>query len=238
MACFSWMPPRSSMPRPAAVSGSSVRSGTISLTEPTMVVLPTPNPPAIRILTVSGARGRPGWRGQSRPRPSLTFCSRSRSEVREIGRGGVGGDPARLQQVAEHDATTLTGRSSWAASSATATGFAHNRRIRACSGCGRAARSGGGSTAVTVVMRVKSVRLGRVRPPVSVNGRTSRPPRRLRSPHSPLSVTAMPARGAALRCSPIFFTSMFIWYATTPTSAPWLVSTTRCAPGPAVLRIR
>src|SRR4051812_19770685 len=48
----------------------------------------------------------------------------------------------------------------------------------------------------------------------------------------------MPARGAALRCSPIFFTSMFIWYATTPTSAFGPVSTTRWAPGPAEVRIR
>ena len=46
------------------------------------------------------------------------------------------------------------------------------------------------------------------------------------------------ARGAALRCSPIFFTSMFIWYATTPTSAPWPVRTARWAPGPAAVRIR
>ncbi len=52
---FSSMPFRSSTSSPAAVSGSSVRSGVISLTAPTMVVLPTPKPPAMRIFTVSGA---------------------------------------------------------------------------------------------------------------------------------------------------------------------------------------
>src|SRR5262245_7017973 len=43
-------PVRSSTPSEASVISSSVRSGGISLTEPTMVVLPTPKPPAITIL--------------------------------------------------------------------------------------------------------------------------------------------------------------------------------------------
>src|SRR5690349_402315 len=38
------------MPSPISLSISSVRSGGISLTEPTRVVLPTPNPPATRIF--------------------------------------------------------------------------------------------------------------------------------------------------------------------------------------------
>ena len=38
-----------------SLSGSSVRSGLISLTAPTRVVLPTPKPPAMRILAVDGA---------------------------------------------------------------------------------------------------------------------------------------------------------------------------------------
>ena len=42
------------MPTLAVVSGSSVRSGLISLTAPTSVVLPTPKPPAIRILAAAG----------------------------------------------------------------------------------------------------------------------------------------------------------------------------------------
>ena len=36
------------------LSASSVDSGRISLTEPTRVVLPTPKPPATRILAVAG----------------------------------------------------------------------------------------------------------------------------------------------------------------------------------------
>ena len=38
----------------SAVISSSVRSGSTSLTEPTIVVLPTPKPPAMRILTAIG----------------------------------------------------------------------------------------------------------------------------------------------------------------------------------------
>src|SRR5690606_32696202 len=93
---FCSMPSRSSTSRPAVVSGSSVRSGTISLTEPTMVVLPTPKPPAIRILTVSGA---------SEPAKAIPHFLK---QVQVRGRAGhrarrTDGDPARLQQVAEQD---------------------------------------------------------------------------------------------------------------------------------------
>src|ERR1700754_659423 len=42
---------RSSMPTLFSVSCSSVRNGRISLTEPTSVVFPTPNPPATTIFT-------------------------------------------------------------------------------------------------------------------------------------------------------------------------------------------
>lgn len=47
-------PVRSSVPMLAVVMVSSVLSGSISLTEPTKVVLPTPNPPATRSLTAVG----------------------------------------------------------------------------------------------------------------------------------------------------------------------------------------
>src|SRR4051794_591836 len=43
-------PVRSSTPAPTALSTSSVRSGVISLIVSTMVVLPTPKPPAMRIF--------------------------------------------------------------------------------------------------------------------------------------------------------------------------------------------
>ena len=39
---------------PGSLSGSSVRNGRISVRDPTRVVLPTPKPPAIRILMVTG----------------------------------------------------------------------------------------------------------------------------------------------------------------------------------------
>ena len=42
---------------PRSLRISSVRSGRISLTEPTSVVLPAPKPPAIRILIVIGTPG-------------------------------------------------------------------------------------------------------------------------------------------------------------------------------------
>src|SRR6185312_13563865 len=48
-------PKLSSTPTPAWVMVSSVVSGLISLTEPTMVVLPTPKPPTITILTAARA---------------------------------------------------------------------------------------------------------------------------------------------------------------------------------------
>ena len=51
---FRSTPLMSSMPTLRSLSGSSVRSGRISLMEPTSVVLPAPKPPAMRILAVVG----------------------------------------------------------------------------------------------------------------------------------------------------------------------------------------
>src|ERR1700750_1897870 len=48
---------RSSTPTDSLVTRASVRSGTISETEPTRVVLPTPNPPAMTIFVDAAARG-------------------------------------------------------------------------------------------------------------------------------------------------------------------------------------
>jgi hypothetical protein len=59
----------SSTSRPASVMISSVLSGLISLTEPTMVVLPTPNPPTTTIFSPWLAVFRSG------ARPST--CSKS-----------------------------------------------------------------------------------------------------------------------------------------------------------------
>src|SRR6266851_1047728 len=53
-------PLRSSKPTLALVRASSVRNGRTSLTAPTNVVLPAPNPPATRILnTASGLSAAP-----------------------------------------------------------------------------------------------------------------------------------------------------------------------------------
>src|SRR3569833_1807643 len=57
---FCSIPERSSTPSDAVVMTSSVRSGGTSLTEPTIVVLPTPNPPAMSTLTAVAVRFRRG----------------------------------------------------------------------------------------------------------------------------------------------------------------------------------
>src|ERR1700753_2126980 len=50
VVAFDSTPDRSSTPSLLSLISSSVDIGAISLTEPTMVVLPTPNPPAMRIF--------------------------------------------------------------------------------------------------------------------------------------------------------------------------------------------
>ena len=58
-------PSRRSSRAPGSLSGSSVRSGRISVTEPTSVVLPAPKPPAIRILMATGAAAGPAAASES-----------------------------------------------------------------------------------------------------------------------------------------------------------------------------
>src|SRR5882672_7029454 len=82
-------PDRSSMPVPASVRISSVRIGPISLTEPTIVVLPAPKWPAMRILTAVGRKVPPASEGVE------TMHDRLEDEVgrrRGAGRGGPGDD--------------------------------------------------------------------------------------------------------------------------------------------------
>src|SRR5215472_8275870 len=55
-------PSRMSTCMPGWLRGSSVRSGRISVTDPTRVVLPAPNPPATRSLMVTGTSGWPSAR--------------------------------------------------------------------------------------------------------------------------------------------------------------------------------
>src|SRR5262245_47344515 len=59
---FCSTPSISSVSMPAKLSGSSVCSGLISLTEPIIVVLPTPKPPEISTLMPSGiGLESPSW---------------------------------------------------------------------------------------------------------------------------------------------------------------------------------
>ncbi|GAB4103708.1 hypothetical protein GCM10028790_27270 [Micromonospora taraxaci] len=77
--------PGSSTPIPAVVISASVVRGAISEIAPTVVVLPTPKPPATRILTgIGGAAGLPTGGVGSAP-----------DEGWYGGGGALGGGPAR-----------------------------------------------------------------------------------------------------------------------------------------------
>src|SRR5690349_19025410 len=93
------MPSRSSTPMPAAVSRSSVRSGSISEIASTNVVLPTPNPPAIRILT-----GDSSWASVSYP-GKVVPDSHEQVDVGRFGRfeGRPVMDQTPVRQLAEKD---------------------------------------------------------------------------------------------------------------------------------------
>src|SRR5919197_242132 len=94
---------RSSTPTLAAVMTASVVNGVISLTAPTSVVLPTPNPPATTILTACGVP-RPRWRLSD-----LTEAIQhpfQQGQVGAVARAGrpVDGDQALLGHVADQHA--------------------------------------------------------------------------------------------------------------------------------------
>src|SRR6476469_321179 len=80
----------------AAVSVSSVVSGSISLTEPTNVVLPTPKPPAIRILT---------WMGNKSDKPSEAINHRLQNGriVGVLARCELRDHHTEFDQVGQHD---------------------------------------------------------------------------------------------------------------------------------------
>src|SRR6476646_1836228 len=89
---------RSSTPTDSLVTRASVRSGTISDTEPTMVVLPTPNPPAITIFVDA----------EVRPPSECTESTEGPFEEVEafvvggvLGQGRLHVDVALLDQVAQ-----------------------------------------------------------------------------------------------------------------------------------------
>src|SRR5215469_3171860 len=94
-------PPRSSVAMLALDRVSSVRSGRTSLTAPTSVVLPAPNPPATTILN---AANRPSGRESERPEPMQHLLEQVAAGL--LGRGLLrhDGDPAARDEVGEEDA--------------------------------------------------------------------------------------------------------------------------------------
>src|SRR5215216_3797459 len=91
----------SSTPTLFSVSSSSVRSGLISLIEPTSVVLPAPKPPAISILIAVGTPSSANIRSEGaeatdhRPEYRLVGVGRTARFARQ--------DEAAVEQVAEED---------------------------------------------------------------------------------------------------------------------------------------
>src|SRR5215212_726877 len=82
---FCGRPARSSTCEPAEVMTASVVSGTISDTEPTSVVLPAPNPPAMTILTEVSFAAAPGA-----PRSEVAESTEHLLEEGEVGAVVVG----------------------------------------------------------------------------------------------------------------------------------------------------
>src|SRR6478609_10273892 len=102
VVCLVSTPDRSSTPTPRLVNVSSVRSGSISETVPTRVVLPAPKPPATRILIALGSLTCPASRLECaesiehRPVQALVVHVRLRMRFLQ-------GDESLVQQVAEQD---------------------------------------------------------------------------------------------------------------------------------------
>ena len=89
---------RSSTPSDSLVTRASVRSGWISETEPTSVVLPTPKPPAMTIFVDAALRGAlVGAKSTEGPFDELNpLVTR-----RVVGDGGLHTDVSVLDQVAQ-----------------------------------------------------------------------------------------------------------------------------------------
>src|SRR5262245_14995492 len=94
-------PVRSSVPTLARVRASSVCSGRTSLIAPTSVVLPTPNPPAIRIL--KGAKGMSAGSSEG-AEPMQDLLQQGGTGLRACGPWRTYGDPALRGEVSEKDA--------------------------------------------------------------------------------------------------------------------------------------
>src|SRR5690242_3423598 len=97
---FRSTPSRLSTKAPGPLSGSSVRSARISVTAPTRVVLPTPKPPAMRILIATGAS--PG------PRPSASEPPKAIGHLSQDLRVGQPGRHGRMVHVDQRPDTKVS----------------------------------------------------------------------------------------------------------------------------------
>src|SRR5690606_38016260 len=89
-------------PTPRSVSTSSVRNGRISLIEPTRVVLPTPKPPATRILRATGS--------SEGAKAIDHFLQQAGAWQRRHVRRGPYPDQAQVPEVSEQDADHAHGQ--------------------------------------------------------------------------------------------------------------------------------
>src|ERR671921_443018 len=96
---------RSSIPAEALVMTASVRSGLISETAPTNVVLPTPKPPATTIFAevVERAGAAPPLELAKSTEHPFEQCHIWLAAGRLVAAGLVNGDKARLRQVGDED---------------------------------------------------------------------------------------------------------------------------------------
>src|SRR3954449_10816698 len=102
---------RSSTPTDSLVTRASVRSGTISDTEPTRVVLPTPNPPAMTIFVDAAVRLTPDEALESTESTEGPFKEVEAFVVRGLlGQGRLNVDVALLHEVAEQHPDDAEGR--------------------------------------------------------------------------------------------------------------------------------
>src|SRR5689334_25272645 len=106
VVCFDGVCARSSTPSDSLVTSASVRRGTISDTEPTRVVLPTPKPPATTIL-VEAAEREALERTESTEGPFNEV--ESFVVGRLLGQGGADAHVTLLHQVTQEDADHADG---------------------------------------------------------------------------------------------------------------------------------
>src|SRR3954452_10969574 len=100
---FDSTPARSSTPLLSSVISSSVRSGGISLIVPTMVVLPTPSPPAIRILTAAAGNSEPLPAGRFADSDPPNAIDHRLEDLNVGGHGRTEHDQLLVDEIADQD---------------------------------------------------------------------------------------------------------------------------------------